>query len=609
MKPFKTQISALAALLLLAGGFSMLTGCKKPVTPETPTVGTIKGVVTDMGKTPVAEVTVNLGGKSAATTAVDGSYTITDVTMSATNNLSFEKKGYLSASVTVKESQFDASQIATVNISLEYAGAKITGKVTDGKNADAPMEGVKVSLTDTKYATTAADGTYSLEELSLDAYTVTFTKSEYTTVVKEIAKTDFKDGVVTLDVQMGASELLPGKTAEDLRAADKWLYNTYRGGRNGDDYPHWDWSCDFMCSQMSFVGWFEEQNEGTTLQIVNDEEVGQKNPANLDAFDSYTYGSKMITEDNKIMTLLVRTHAATDEAPAVFGVQVVDLSAADPKAVKIGDNLTLNSEDYKAFSFDLSAYVGKEVVIAVGIYRAATGDYWKQLVLRRIAFGTAIVENFDWVGGTEINDDLADWKLTKEIVRSTMVQNAHSFTGISPVTGDRDNYVEGYRSWREVNHIGYAWCFIPLHKDTEPFPGEGFIIKTNGGGTAIDTKTPQAYFYTKLAIASGSNKLTLNARTFSSTYPTYFKITVIDEDCNVKYIQPSNDDKVGESADDGCWKFCHESGDAGTPADYAAFQYDLAEFNGKNVIVSLGVFKGESNDDEQKLAIYSIVLE
>ena len=31
-------------------------------------------------------------------------------------------------------------------------------------------------------------------------------------------------------------------------------------------------------------------------------------------------------------------------------------------------------------------YVGKEVIIAIGIYRTATGDYWKQLVLRAIRF-------------------------------------------------------------------------------------------------------------------------------------------------------------------------------------------------------------------------------
>ena len=48
----------------------------------------------------------------------------------------------------------------------------------------------------------------------------------------------------------------------------------------------------------------------------------------MDVFDSYTYGSKLITEDNKIMSLRIRTHNADEASPAYYGVQVVDLSEA-----------------------------------------------------------------------------------------------------------------------------------------------------------------------------------------------------------------------------------------------------------------------------------------
>ena len=58
-------------------------------------------------------------------------------------------------------------------------------------------------------------------------------------------------------------------------------------------------------------------------------------------FDSYTYGSKKITEDNKILSLRIRTHNADDKTPVYFGVQVVDLSAAEPVAVKVGETQTL----------------------------------------------------------------------------------------------------------------------------------------------------------------------------------------------------------------------------------------------------------------------------
>ena len=491
---------------------------------------------------------------------------------------------------------------------MEFAGARITGKVTDASNGDASLSGVTVSLTSGQTATTGTDGTYSIEDLPLDGYTLTFSKGGYSSVEKTVAKSDFVSDVATVNAQMGAKELLPGLTAEQLKEADVWYYDEYRGGRNGDEYPHWDWSCDFMCTQMTFKGWMEEQNEGTTLQIVNDDDAQKNAPVSAENFVSYTYGSKMITADCKVMTLLMRTHAATEDAPAYFGVKVIDLSEADPKADDIGETKTLASEDYKSFDFDLSAYVGKQVVIAVGLYRMATGDYWKQLVLRRIAFAPVKVDGFSWIDGTAINDDMADWKLTKEMVRSTMVQPVHTFTGISPVSGDRDNYADGYKSWRGVNHIAYGWAYMPRCKDTEPFPGEGFIIKTNGGGTAVNTAVPQAYFYTKFAIASGANKLTLKCRTFSSEVATFFKITVIDEDCNVTNVLPVNKDAIGEKAAGNCWKFTNEKGDPNTPADYATFEYDLSTFNGKNVVVALGVYKGEDNDAESKLAIYSVEL-
>jgi len=147
---------------------------------------------------------------------------------------------------------------------------------------------------------------------------------------------------------------------------------------------------------------------------------------------------------------------------------------------------------------------------------------------------------------------------------------------------------------------------MPVQKDNEPQASEGFVMKTNGGGTPVSTTDPQSYFYAKFAIAAGHNNLTLKARTFSSTNATFFKLTAITEDGTVKHIIPKA--SVGEEASDGCWKFCHEDGEASNPDAYATFSYDLSEFNGKNVVLALAVFKGEDNGDENKLSIYSISL-
>ena len=147
---------------------------------------------------------------------------------------------------------------------------------------------------------------------------------------------------------------------------------------------------------------------------------------------------------------------------------------------------------------------------------------------------------------------------------------------------------------------------MPVHKDNEPFAGEGFVVKTNGGGTPVSTTAPQSYFYAKFAIATGHNTLELNARNFSSENPTYFKVTAITEKGEVEALTPKT--SVGEAAADGCWKFSHEDGGADNPEGYAKFTYDLSSFNGQNVVIALAVFKGEDNGDENKLCIYNVVI-
>ena len=434
---------------------------------------------------------------------------------------------------------------------------------------------------------------------------MTFSLTDYATVTKTIGRDAFENYAAVLDVVMGSPEVLRGKTAFDLRDADKWYYSEYRGGGNDTSYPHWDWSTDYMAA-LDVVGAWEEQNEGTTLQIRNDA-ANQKNPIDTEVFDSYVYGSKLITEDNKIMTLQVRTHNADSENPAVFGVQVIDLAAAEPAAVKIGDNESYGSDSYKSFGFDLSDYVGKEVVIAVGIYRAKTGDYWKQLVLRRIAFSNTKIDGWNYITGTAVNDELRDWKLTMEMVRSTMPQVKKSFSGITVCEGNKDkgNRQVAYHSWRDNDHIAAEWSFVPRVKDPEPFAGEGYVIKTRGGGTAVNTTEPEAYLYAKFSIAEGNNNLTLRIRNFAGE-ATFFKITAIKNDGTVEHIAPASNTAASSSAaPNGCLKFVHQNGGPGTPDAYAKFVYDLSKFNGEDVVLVLGVYKGEDNGTESKVCIYN----
>jgi hypothetical protein len=598
-------LQILTSIILLCVFTASVSSCANDEDPASDSSGIIAGIVTDNAEQPISGVTVTVSGVSeddiSTTTGTDGSYTVENVSQRL-HAVTFSKIGFLTISKSVQAKDFDAENVATVNASMVNASAKIMGTITDSKNGGAPLAGATISVGVAGTVTSGANGTYTIENLVEDDYTVTFTKTDYVTLTRQITAADFSDGVATINLGMGSLELLRGKTADDLATADKWYYNEYRGGRNADAYPHWDWACDYMCT-LDFQGAWDEQNEGTTLQIRNSE-ADRTNPADLNVFDSYVYGSKLITADNKILSIRLRTHNADVANPTYFGVQVVDLSADEPAAVKVGGDKTYGSGDYTDMEFDLSNYVGKEVIIAIGIYRQATGDYYKQLVLRAIRFAGAKVENWDWLPGTEV---VPGWKLSQETARSTMPQIKKSFTGISPQSGNRDNYKEAYRAWRGVAHIGAEWSFVPLKKDPEVFAGEGYLIKTNGSA-GINTTVPEAYLYAKFAIAAGNNQLTFTTRNFGSNY-TFFKITAIEDNGTVTHLTPqSNTAQEASAAADGCWKFKHGNGGAGNPDDYAAFVYDLSPYNGQNVTLVIGVYKGEANGDENKLVFHTIKL-
>ncbi len=596
----------LAAMVGLMSVFS--TGCSDDDSSDGYVgIGVVTGSVTDEQQNPIEGVTVSMPDSEIATTTdISGNYRLEGVPMTS-GIISFAKDGYQTASVTVVASKFNDDRLATVDVELVYANARIVGTVYDANAGGAPMAGATVSVSASQQTVTGSDGKFELSGLILQAYNVTVSKEGYSSVVRKVSVDDFNDGVASIEVNMGNPEVLRGLTKDDLKNAEKWYYNEYRGGRNAENYPHWDWACNYMCT-LDFRGDWEEQNEGTTLRIRNTSDDQRNNPVDMEMFDSFVFGSKFITADNYLMTLESRTHSASDDAPAYFGIQVVDLSEAEPTAKLIGGVRTLNSEDYKHITADLSEYIGKEIIIAIGTFRQQTGDYWKQFVIRRIAFtAEPISKLWAWLPGTPVAG-LEGWQMTMEMVRSTMPHTKKLFTGISPVSGNRDAYVDAYRSWRGVDHFAAEWSYMPLTKDPEVFPSEGYVLKTRGGQN-VSTKVPESYFYAKFSVAPGNDHLTLTTRNFSGTNATFFKVTAVKNDGTVTHLSPvSNTASFAEAAADGCWKFIHEAGNPGEPNAYADFVYDLSAFNGEDVMIILGVFKGEANDDENKLVVYKVAV-
>ncbi|MFV0507305.1 MAG: carboxypeptidase-like regulatory domain-containing protein [Bacteroidales bacterium] len=599
---------AVVSTLLLISIAALFSECTDDKGFETTDLGTIKGKVIDEDQTALGGLTVVISGIKqediTTTTNADGVYSVENVPIGL-RSVKFSKEGYRTISKSVNALSF-VDNIAIVDAEMGIANATISGTVVDDKNGGIPLAEVKVKVGSLS-AITDENGEFSVPYLTIGSYDVIFEYSGYKTTTIKLTSNDFNaDGLAVISTGLGGDELLPGLTVRDLKRADKWYYNEYRGGRNAVSYPHWDWSTNYMAT-LNFVGAWEEQNEGTTLQIQNSEDK-QSNPPNLNVFDSFVYGSKLITAENKIMSINCRTHNASDDAPAYYGVQVIDLNTINPQAILIKGVQTLASGDYVDVSFDLTDYVGKEVVIVVGLFRAQTGDYWKQFVIRTIRFAEDIVRDYGWLPGNPVLG-LEGWELPLYVVKTTMPQMRSKFTGISPVSASRDNYVDAYKSWRDVDHIASQWSLVPLRKDPEVAPTEGYVIKTSGGTSEENRQIPEAYLYTKFSIAPNANKLELKCRNFSNDAYTYFKLTAVENSGKITFLSPSENtaDSANEESD-GFWRFINNKGGVSNPEDYAMFTYDLSMFNDQDVFLIWSIHKGIGGIGEEKLCVYSVEL-
>lgn len=605
------RASMLSSILLGMVFFS--TSCKEEMNGNFPQTGnaSISGVISDTQGNTLPDVSISL--KSTDTkkeviartqSASDGSFSFKN--LPAVNRfLTFEKKGYSSVGITVMSSKLLAGNVELSPI-MEFANAVIKGRVLDAQNGNAPFAGVKVSI-GSLTVDTGTDGTFIFENLTIQEYILSCTKAGAAPYNKKLTPDLFgKEGIIDLgDISIGGKELLRGLTAQDLKDAPVWYVNEYRGGY-GRGGGRIDWSTSFMsCQFFKWEGNWEMQNEGCTLRIRNKAEE-QTSPADLENFDSFTYGKKLITNDNRIMSVNCRCHQATNEEPVYWGVQVIDLSEQEPKADLIGGVRKHPSGDYMTFRFDLSKYVGKEVIIAIGTFRAKTGDYWKQFCIAHVSFAPEANEGDNYLPGKAVAG-LEGWNMTEEMVRSSMPNPRKNF--IAYTLSGLQVYAKrnpAYHAWAGTGHIASEWAFQYVNHDIEPIANEGLIIRTRDGIPA-DYNVPEAYFYSKFAISSGNNKIALRVRNFSGTLATTFKFTVIQENGNVTFLDPSQHKAVSANKVDGgngCWEFINEQGGIDTPNDYASFEYDLSKFNGESVMICIGIHKGQGG--EQKLCFHSI---
>lgn len=477
----------------------------------------------------------------------------------------------------------DAAQTIYVTISIDSTEAPLT---------DDQAEEVIVKLgNDHTFKYDAENDVWELEGLTMAQamaagdLTVTFIDDGslvniYETVNKgTLSGSDYADGQADISVSLVERDILPGLTLSEMKNATVLSYDYYQGL----------WAHNVFRNFTKSEGIrSQEQDEGDTIQTETTRATSETE------FNGYIYARKTITNGNKTMIISMRTHNTS--IATRFGVMVVDLTTGARELV--GGMLSSTANSYTDQVFDLSAYVGKEVLVSTGIFYTQACDdalpdgQQLQYVIESIRFVSAAA---DWK-----TDSAENWDATVDTIAGNLLANesvaANSLTYFQGANNDSGNKNYIFKTWGAVSK-GQDYAGIER-------VGEGAMIKTRNGST--DTSDNRAFIYAKFTITEETSYLWLNARRFSGSNHVGSALTVYTADGgtvvapdSTNFVMPSGGEYEVESDN---WIKWHD-GDSG----YAYLKWDLSRYIGQTVVLVIGV-RNTYNSDEGKMAIQEIHL-
>lgn len=477
----------------------------------------------------------------------------------------------------------NVAQTIYVTISIESTEAPLT---------DDQAEEVIVKLgSDYTFKYDVDNDVWKLENLTMAQameagdLTVTFTDDGSLVNIYEavnkgtLNSSNYANGRADISVSLVERDILPGLTLSEMKNATVLSYDYYQGL----------WAHNVFRNFAKSEGIrSQEQNEGDTIQTETTLATSETE------FNGYIYARKTITNENKTMIVSMRTHNTS--IATRFGVMVVDLTTGARELV--GGILSSTANSYTDRVFDLSAYVGKEVLVSTGIfYTQACDDALPdgeqlQYVIESIRFVSAADA---WK-----TDSAENWDATVDTIAGNLLANesvaANSLTYFQGANNDSGNENYIFKTWGAVSK-GQDYAGI------EPV-SEGAMIKTRNGST--DTSDNRAFLYAKFTITEETSYLWLNARRFSGSNHVGSALTVYTADGgtvvapdSTNFVMPSGGEYVVESDS---WIKWHD-GDSG----YAYLKWDLSSYIGQTVVLAIGV-RNIYNSDEGKMAIQEIHL-
>lgn len=477
----------------------------------------------------------------------------------------------------------DAAQTINVTISIDSTEALLTDDQAD--------EAVVKLGSDYTFAYDEDNDVWKLEGLTMAQamaagdLTVTFAEEGTLANIYEAVNngaldgSDYANGQANISVSLVERDILPGLTLSEMKSATVLSYDYYQGL----------WAHNVFRNFTKSEGIrSQEQNEGDTIQTETTLATSETE------FNGYIYARKTITNENKTMIISMRTHNTS--IATRFGVMVVDLTTGARELV--GGMLSSTANSYTDQVFDISAYVGKEVLVSTGIFYTQACDNalpdgeQLQYVIESIRFISAAA---DWK-----TDSAENWNATVDTIAGNLLANesvaANSMTYFQGANNDSGNENYIFKTWGAVSK-GQDYAGI------EPV-GEGAMIKTRNGST--DTSDNRAFLYAKFTITEETSYLWLNARRFSGSNHVGSALTVYTADGgtvvapdSTNFVMPSGGEYDVESDN---WIKWHD-GDSG----YAYLKWDLSSYIGQTVVLVIGV-RNTYNSDEGKMAIQEIHL-
>lgn len=330
----------------------------------------ISGKVTDAESCAALEGAVISGSAldDSVTTGPDGAYVLPQLEKKGSYTFTFAAIGYVSAEKTINTADIEGSA-HTLDVTLEKIPEQQLATVSGTVTADYPegaLAGVTVKIGTTEVKTDA-NGAYSVQT-SRDACTVEFSKAGYAAVSESVSAEDVADGAHTLNAEMTRNTVLAGKTNAELVEEYSSMNNIAVSGQLKD---------------LIHAGtyWKEGGADGSAAGILSEGyRLESKQDNANDEFRRYIYGKMTVSAKNKIFDFWGRTFGTATE----FAVSVIDPVTLDRTLVKAtGAEVvwaSLLSETLVRFTYDLSAFEGQNVILALGVRKAA-------LTVERVSFG------------------------------------------------------------------------------------------------------------------------------------------------------------------------------------------------------------------------------